>query len=315
MKKKLLFFLVAIFATSMTNAQDKMRIAVLNFNAGSGVTQEEVIGIPAALITYLTDEPKFTVVERTRIDRLIEEQKKQNSSITEENIWAKMHELLNVSKVVVGDMTRMGGQSMIDCRIVDAQTGVTDAAASGMWGNANEYREAMKSLAETLADKMFPKPAMNYTNSNMPKLAYLNSQELFILMPERNQAMERIQSFANELQSRIDQLQGELNTKLSEYENSYSTWPENVMRNKQQELQELQNRIQESMNDAEQELQNKQNDLLSPIIEKLNNAIRKVAKTNNFMIVFDSQSGSMIFYNENMLTNLAPLVKKELGIY
>ncbi len=54
--------------------------------------------------------------------------------------------------------------------------------------------------------------------------------------------------------------------------------------------------------------------LMSPVIEKAQNAITKVAKENGLTYVFDLSAGSLIYYDDKGSVDLLPLVKKELGI-
>lgn len=76
------FILVTLsmfFAATTSFAQ---RIAVLEFNAGAGISQADVEGISAIFNTYFTPAG-YTLVERTQIDRVIDEQNFQRGSITQ----------------------------------------------------------------------------------------------------------------------------------------------------------------------------------------------------------------------------------------
>lgn len=76
------FILVTLsmfFAATTSFAQ---RISVLEFNAGAGISQADVEGISAIFNTYFTPAG-YTLVERTQIDRVIDEQNFQRGSITQ----------------------------------------------------------------------------------------------------------------------------------------------------------------------------------------------------------------------------------------
>jgi TolB-like protein len=156
---KKIFFLtyMMVFAwIGNTQAQDKMIIAVMDFKAGAGVAQSEVTGISAILTTYLNDTKKFTIVERTQIDEVLNEQGFQYSSLTNRQM-IKLGEILNAQKLVVGDVNIVGGQYNIDARILDVETGNMDSGAGEMWVKGTSYREVMKKVAQTLVSKMnFP---------------------------------------------------------------------------------------------------------------------------------------------------------------
>lgn len=68
--KKLFLLCMMCFMALMIQAQ---RCAVLEFKAGSGISQADVDGISAIFITYFRPEG-YTMVERTQIDKTIDEQ-------------------------------------------------------------------------------------------------------------------------------------------------------------------------------------------------------------------------------------------------
>ena len=55
----------------------------------------------------------------------------------------------------------------------------------------------------------------------------------------------------------------------------------------------------------------KQQELLKPIQEKLLAAIEAVGKKNNFLYIFTQET---ILFKSDKAINVAPLVKKELGL-
>lgn len=65
-----LFVMCSIGLAQGINAQ---RIAVVDFNAGVGISQADVDGISAIFYTYFSPQG-YTLVERTRIDKIIDEQ-------------------------------------------------------------------------------------------------------------------------------------------------------------------------------------------------------------------------------------------------
>ena len=76
--------IVAIAAVILTAgaANAQMQIAVFDFKAGTGVGQGDVDGIAAIFGTYFINPQKFTLVERTQINRVISEQGFQHSADT-----------------------------------------------------------------------------------------------------------------------------------------------------------------------------------------------------------------------------------------
>ncbi|MDE5963751.1 MAG: OmpH family outer membrane protein [Alistipes sp.] len=73
-------------------------------------------------------------------------------------------------------------------------------------------------------------------------------------------------------------------------------------------------RIREFEQVAREDIQKKQYELLAPIHEKAKAAIDKVAATGGYLAVFDTVAGSLAYFDAAALTDIAPEVKKELGI-
>ena len=147
MKKLFSFCLLCLFAVSAM----AQRAAVMEFKAGVGISQADVDGLSAIFTTYFRPAG-YTMVERTQIDRVIDEQGFQRSSLTEDQM-VRIGEILNVSKIVLGDVNIARGQYNVDVRVVNVEGG-TIAAAEGAAFEGSSYREHMKSIAQKLAGKI-----------------------------------------------------------------------------------------------------------------------------------------------------------------
>ena len=147
--RKVLWLIAMLVLTSSAFAR---KIAVFDFNAGTGVTQDEVDGLSAIFNTYF--EPKGAeIIERTRVDRLVQEQKFQNSKFTNSEMVA-MGEQLNTSLIVVGDVNVVMEQYNVEVRVVNVQTGTVVAKDGISFDKNTSYRGTMQQLGERLAKKM-----------------------------------------------------------------------------------------------------------------------------------------------------------------
>ena len=142
----------------MVIAMQAQRIAVLDFNAGSSISQADVDGISAIFNTYFSPSG-YTLVERTRIDRIIDEQGFQRGRFTQDQM-VRIGQLLNVSRVVVGDINYAFKQYNVDVRVVNVESGTIAAKSGTTWDEGASYRQMMKDLAEDLAQKIaiIPQP-------------------------------------------------------------------------------------------------------------------------------------------------------------
>ena len=146
---KVLGLIAMLVFTTSAFAQ---RVAVLNFNAGSGVTQMEVDGLSSIFNTYFA--PKGAeIVERTSVDKILQEQKFQNSRFTNTDMVA-LGEMLNVSLIIVGDINVVMEQYNVDVRVVNVQTGTIVAKDGTSFSKGGSYRDMMKELGERLSNSL-----------------------------------------------------------------------------------------------------------------------------------------------------------------
>ena len=149
LSRKVLWLIAMLVFTTSAFAQ---RVAVLNFNAGSGVTQMEVDGLSSIFNTYFA--PKGAeIVERTSVDKILQEQKFQNSRFTNTDMVA-LGEMLNVSLIIVGDINVVMEQYNVDVRVVNVQTGTTVAKDGTSFSTGGSYRDMMKELGERLSKSL-----------------------------------------------------------------------------------------------------------------------------------------------------------------
>lgn len=144
MKKLFSVCLICLLAMSAM----AQRAAVMEFKAGVGISQADVDGLSGIFTTYFRPSG-YTMIERTQIDRIIDEQQLQRSSLTESQM-VRIGELLNLSKIVIGDVNIVMGQYNVDVRVINVESG-TIAATEGATFAGSSYREGMKNLAQKLA--------------------------------------------------------------------------------------------------------------------------------------------------------------------
>lgn len=147
MKKLFSLCLICLLAISAL----AQRAAVMEFKAGVGISQADVDGLSGIFTTYFRPAG-YTMIERTQIDRIIDEQQMQRSTLTESQM-VRVGQLLNLSKIVIGDVNIVMGQYNVDVRVINVESG-TIAATEGATFAGSSYREGMKNLAQKLAGQI-----------------------------------------------------------------------------------------------------------------------------------------------------------------
>ena len=151
MSKTVMIAIIAMCVTNAANAQ--IRIAVFDFQAGAGVTQNDVIGISNILVTYLGIDTRFSIVERTQLQRVLREHGLQHSTNTAADA-VRLGRILNVDKVIIGDINIVGGQYNVDCRVVSVQTGAVIATAGDSWAVNTVFRGVLQDIAQDLRSRI-----------------------------------------------------------------------------------------------------------------------------------------------------------------
>ena len=146
------------------------------------------------------------------------------------------------------------------------------------------------------------------------KLARVNLQDIVVAMPEFEEAQKNLEAFGKDLQEQMEQIQVEFNNKLADFQKNQATMAASIKQMKQQELEQLQQRFAEFQQIAQQDFQKKEAELLEPVQKKAQDAVNKIAKAGGYIAVFNTSIPSLAYFDEAQLTDIAALVKKELGI-
>ena len=117
MRKPLTVLLLGVLATLPGSAQQKRRVAVMDFGYGTVMTSVQAIfgtnqdigkGITDMVVNQLLADAKYHVYERAVIDKIIGEQNFSNSNRADPATAAKIGALAGVDIIIVGDITTFG---------------------------------------------------------------------------------------------------------------------------------------------------------------------------------------------------------------
>ena len=130
-------------------------------------------------------------------------------------------------------------------------------------------------------------------SADAQKFGYLNSAEILSGMAEVKQANSSMEALQKQLQKKGQQMVQSYQTKLKAEEEKIGKFQQ----------------------DMDSQIREKQNTLLQPIFDRVNEAIKNVAKENGYSYVFDRNSaqGSTILYADET-QDVTTLVKAKLGL-
>lgn len=147
-----------------------------------------------------------------------------------------------------------------------------------------------------------------------PKYGHLNLGNLLELLPDTKKANDSLKVFTDKLTAQDDTLTNAFHTAVAAYQTEYQagTLTPVQAQAREQELQKQQEAIQKFEQDAQQKVSDQRQKLLEPILTKVNDAVKAVAKENQYLMIFDTSSGVMLYAADT--DDIIELVKKKLGI-
>lgn len=141
------------------------------------------------------------------------------------------------------------------------------------------------------------------------KFGHVDSGEIFLSMPEREQASREVERFARQLEEQLMSLNRELEQKYTDYMEKVETFSPSIKQMREEELANLQQRIQAFQMRAQEDLQKKEQELLEPIYDKITKAIREIGEEQGFIYIFDIGS---FYYHSNQSVDLTDDVKAKI---
>jgi TolB-like protein len=126
-------------------------VAVLYFdNQGNPELEPLRVGLTQMFVTDLAADPKRLIVERTRIQEILDELKLGHSGRVDPATSARIGQLVGAEYLVLGTYFELGGTLRIDARVVRVETGEVVVGA-GRSGALSELFSIEKSVVGALA--------------------------------------------------------------------------------------------------------------------------------------------------------------------
>lgn len=147
--------------------------------------------------------------------------------------------------------------------------------------------------------------------ANAQKLGHINGQELVEHMPEYTKAYEELVAYKQQFEEALKTMEQEYQTKISEFEKNKNTWPDVIKQNKIAEIESKRQSIYDFQETASQDVSAEELKKIDPILKKAKQVIEEVAKANNYIYIFDSSTGTLLYMGGDDITGL---VCTKLGI-
>jgi len=155
-----MLIMLVIFISGSCFAQEKLRIAVMDFSTTGGLSKQETVTLGTRLSSMLVKTNAFIVLERGKMEEILEEQGFQQSGCTTTECAVEVGKMLNVQKMVSGSFGKVGSTYTIDLSLVDVQTAqIEKSFFQDYKGEIDGLLNIMQDIANQIAGIVTTKPA------------------------------------------------------------------------------------------------------------------------------------------------------------
>ena len=144
------------------------------------------------------------------------------------------------------------------------------------------------------------------------KFAYVDFNELVMLMPEMDEARATMEENQKTNEEILVAMYEEYQTKMQQYQQKAETWTPAIRESKEKEIMEIQSRFEQTQQSLQQEIQMLQQSLQAPIYDKAQTTVSNLAKAQGIAFVFEMSS--LLYVDPAQGINLTPEARKALNI-
>jgi len=154
-------------------------------------------------------------------------------------------------------------------------------------------------------------PFVGAANAQEAKIAFVNTQEVFMALPEVADMRKQIDDLNANYQKELETMQNEFQKKYSDFIAQQDSLTENIKVRRMQEVEDLRQRMDNFVQVAQQDVNKKQQELIAPIQQKMADAIKAVGTEQGYTYIIDPQ---VLLYTGPNAIDATPFVKTKLGL-
>jgi len=141
-------------------------------------------------------------------------------------------------------------------------------------------------------------------NSQAQKFAYVDTDYILNKIPEFKQAEDKLDNLSNDWQKEIELKYSDVEKMYRAYQQEQVLLTDELKNKREEAIIKKENdakNLQQKYFGPEGMLYSKRQELISPIQDKIYNAIQQLANTNKYQVIFDSSSDLIMLYkNKNL---------------
>lgn len=152
------------------------------------------------------------------------------------------------------------------------------------------------------------------TTLNAQKFGYVFSMQILAEFPETKQADTNLETLQKMLQKQFEQKYADAQKKAQKFQEDFESGKLSPLQQQEAQttMQEEEKKILEFQQTIQEKIAKRRDELYSPILEKVDTAIKAVAKEDGLTMVFNADTQVLLYADEN--TNITDKVKAKLGM-
>ena len=143
------------------------------------------------------------------------------------------------------------------------------------------------------------------------KIAYINANEIFSKMPELKDVETKLAAKSETIKKNAAAIEAEYTKKVEEFQKDTTNLTESILLDRQTQLDGLRDRYQNFIQTSQAEFEKEQQTLITPIQQKMRQAIKDVGDENNYAYILDAAT---LLHIGSHATDASKMVKTKLGI-
>ncbi|MBI4669960.1 MAG: hypothetical protein HY747_12425 [Elusimicrobia bacterium] len=131
----------------------KLQVAVTDFES-RGLSDIETGAVTDFFRSALVNTNAFVVVDRNNMEKILTEQKFQQTGCTTQECAVQIGKILNVEKIFTGSTTLMSGVYYLNVKIIDVATSQVQAVQDAETKSVHDLKKTAERLAQGFIQRL-----------------------------------------------------------------------------------------------------------------------------------------------------------------
>lgn len=142
------------------------------------------------------------------------------------------------------------------------------------------------------------------------KFGYIDTESLVASLPEVKEVEMQLETISRQYEADFNSLKNEMDKKYAELQRLKVGTPEEIVKRRVQEIQELDQKMNEFRQTAAADIKNYEDAMMAPIRNRISEAVRQVGVEGDYIIIFE---GTAPVYVRQDVVDVTSYVREKLA--